>query len=40
VAGRFIGAPMLQCFGLAFEPRLAAERGLPPYPHRHRWLRP
>jgi hypothetical protein len=39
-AGRFIGVPMLQYFGLAFEPRLAAERGLPAYPHMHRWLRP
>jgi len=39
-AGRFIGVPMLQYFGLAFEPRLAAERGVPAYPHMHRWLRP
>jgi len=39
-AGRYIGTPMLQYFGLACEPRLAAERGVLPYPHMMRWLRP
>jgi hypothetical protein len=39
-AGRYVGAPLLQYYGLACEPKLAAERGIPPYPHMLRWLRP
>lgn len=38
-AGRYIGVPMLQYFGMAYEPRLAAMRGVRPYPHMVRWLR-
>ena len=37
--GRYIGVPMLQYFGMSCEPRLAAERGVPPYPHMLHWLR-
>jgi len=37
--GRYVGVPMLQYFGLACEPRQAAERGVPAYPHMLRWLR-
>lgn len=37
--GRYFGVPLLQWFGLTLEPRQAAERGLPPYPHMLRWLR-
>lgn len=39
-AGRHIGVPMLQYFGLAYEPRFAAERGVPPFPQMQCWLRP
>jgi hypothetical protein len=38
-AGRYIGVPMLSYLGLACEPRLAAERGVAPYPQMQRWLR-
>ena len=38
-AGRYIGVPLLQLYGMAVEPRLAASRGVPPYPHMLRWLR-
>jgi hypothetical protein len=34
-----VGVPMLQYYGLSFEPRLAAERGVAPFPHMLRWLR-
>jgi hypothetical protein len=37
--GRYIGVPLLQRYGMAIEPRLAAERGVEPYPHMLRWLR-
>ncbi len=37
--GRYIGTPWLQRYGMAFEPRLATERGVEPYPHMIRWLR-
>ncbi|MEO8507628.1 MAG: hypothetical protein ABI593_08370 [Betaproteobacteria bacterium] len=37
--GRYVGTPMLQYFGLACEPRRAAELGVPPYPHMLHWLR-
>ena len=38
-AGHYIGVPLLQYFGLTVEPRLAAARGVEPYPHMLRWLR-
>ncbi|HEX8071291.1 MAG TPA: hypothetical protein VF546_15150 [Pyrinomonadaceae bacterium] len=38
-AGRYLGVPLLQRYGMAFEPRLAAARGVAPYPHMLRWLR-
>ena len=37
--GRYLGVPLLQRYGMAIEPRLAAERGLEPYPHMLRWVR-
>jgi hypothetical protein len=37
--GRYAGVPLLQCNGMAVEPRLAAERGIEPYPHMLRWVR-
>ena len=37
--GRYLGVPMLQRYGMACEPRLAAERGLNPYPHMLKWIR-
>jgi hypothetical protein len=37
--GRYIGVPLLQRYGMSFEPRLAAERGVKPFPHMLRWLR-
>jgi hypothetical protein len=37
--GRYLGVPLLQRYGMAVEPRLAAERGVEPYPHMMRWLR-
>lgn len=36
---RYIGVPLLQLYGMAIEPRFAAERGLKPYPHMLRWVR-
>jgi len=38
-AGRTIGVPLLQYYGMSLEPRVAAERGLPAYPHMLRWVR-
>jgi hypothetical protein len=38
-AGRYFGVPLLQLYGMAFEPRRAAEMGVEPYPHMLRWLR-
>jgi hypothetical protein len=38
-AGRYFGVPLLQLYGMSFEPRQAAEKGLSPYPHMVRWLR-
>ena len=38
-AGRYFGVPLLQLYGMSFEPRRAAEKGVPPYPHMLRWLR-
>ena len=37
--GRYLGVPLLQRYGMAVEPRFAAERGVKPYPHMIRWLR-
>ena len=37
--GRYIGVPLLQCYGMSVEPRQAAVRGVEPYPHMLRWLR-
>ena len=37
--GRYLGVPLLQRYGMALEQRVAAERGLKPYPHMLRWLR-
>lgn len=39
-AGRYIGTPLLQYYGMACEPRHATELGLAPYPQMLRWLRP
>ena len=38
-AGRPIGVPLLQLYGMTLVPRVAAERGLPAYPHMIRWVR-
>jgi hypothetical protein len=38
-AGRYFGVPMLQFYGMAFEPRRAAATGAEPYPPMLRWLR-
>ena len=37
--GRYVGVPLLQRYGMAFEPRIAIERGVDPYPHMVRWVR-
>jgi hypothetical protein len=37
--GRYIGLPLLQLYGMTVEPRNAAARQLPPFPHMLRWLR-
>ena len=38
-AGRYIGVPLLQWYGMTIEPRQAKPGGAPPYPHMLRWLR-
>jgi hypothetical protein len=38
-AGRYFGVPLLHCYGMSCEPRQAAEKGVPPFPHMLRWLR-
>ena len=38
-AGRYFGVPVLQLYGMAVEPRRAAETHAEPYPHMLRWLR-
>jgi hypothetical protein len=38
-AGRYFGVPLLQLYGMSVEPRMAAAKGLEPYPHMLRWLR-
>lgn len=37
--GGWVGLPLLQWYGMTFEPKMAAARGLAPYPHIIRWLR-
>jgi len=38
-AGRYLGIPLLQRYGLAIEERFSSERGLEPCPHMLRWVR-
>ena len=38
-AGRYVGVPLLQLYGMSCEPRLAAEKSVPPFPSMLRWLR-
>ena len=38
-AGSYFGVPLLQYYGMAVEPRGAAEMAAEPYPHMLRWLR-
>jgi hypothetical protein len=38
-AGHTFGQPLLQCYGMTFETRYAAQHGVPPFPFMVRWLR-
>ena len=38
-SGRYIGVPLLQCWGMTVEPRKAQAQGVAFYPHMLRWLR-
>jgi hypothetical protein len=38
-AGRYVGVPMLQRWGLTYEPKAAALHNALPYPHMLRWVR-
>jgi hypothetical protein len=38
-AGRYIGVPLLQLWGMTVEPRLGAELRIAPFPRMLRWLR-
>ncbi len=38
-AGRYFGVPLLQLYAMSCEPRLAAEKGVAPFPAMLRWLR-
>jgi len=38
-AGRYFGVPTLQWVGMTYEPKVAAEHNVEPYPHMLRWLR-
>jgi hypothetical protein len=38
-SGNYFGVPLLQFYGMAVEPRRAAETAAEPYPHMLRWLR-
>src|SRR5947209_15422715 len=38
-AGRYVGVPLLQWFGMTVEPGHAAERGVEPFPNMLRWVR-
>jgi hypothetical protein len=37
--GRYLGVPMLQRYGMSYEPKQAIARSVNPYPHMIRWLR-
>jgi hypothetical protein len=37
--GATLGVPLLQWYGMTFEPKAAAARGVEPFPHMLRWLR-
>lgn len=37
--GGTLGTPLLQWYGLTVDPKNAAERGVPPFPHMIRWVR-
>lgn len=37
--GNYVGLPLMQAFGMTTEPKNAAARGVPPFPHMLRWLR-
>lgn len=37
--GAFVGAPLLDFYGMALSPEKAAAQGVAPYPHMLRWLR-
>ena len=38
--GNFIGFPLLQVWGMAFDAQHARARGVEPYPHMVQWIRP
>src|SRR4051812_14786195 len=38
-AGRYVGVPLLQWFGMTLDPQHATERGGKPFPHMLRWVR-
>ena len=38
-SGRYVGVPLLQCWGMTVERRQAQAQGVAPYPHMLRWLR-
>jgi hypothetical protein len=38
-AGKYIGVPLLQRYGMAVEPKNAGARNAPPFPHMLKWLR-
>ena len=37
--GTYVGVPLLQRYGMSYEPRMAQERGVAPFPHMVRWVR-
>lgn len=39
VEGRFVGVPLLQWYGMTFEPQPARAQGVEPFPHMQHWLR-
>lgn len=38
-AGLYFGVPLLQLYGMSLEPRMAAKKGVAPFPNMLRWLR-
>lgn len=38
-SGLYFGVPLLQAYGMSYEPRHAAKKGLAPFPHMLRWVR-